>query len=86
MDTASLDQIRSITRAFKKPADFTLVTVEANDGAIWLCVYENEISAFEYETRENIYVYLNNIKLSLEKGGLKVYLVGRPGDPPATGR
>ena len=82
MDAVSLNTIRKITRSFKKPADFTLVTVEANDGAIWLCVYENEIMRYEYDVRESIYLYLENVRTALSNTGLVVKLVGRPGDPP----
>ena len=82
MDAVSLNTIRKTIRSFKKPADFTLVTVEANDGALWLCVYENEIMKYEADVREAIFVYLENIRTALAPAGLRVELIGRPGDPP----
>lgn len=82
MDEVSLKNIKQVIRSFDKPAEFTLVTVEANDGALWLCVYENEIMAYEYDVREAIFVYLEKIRTALQPTGLRVELIGRPGDPP----
>lgn len=82
MDAVSLDNIRKTIRSFTKPAEFTLVTVEANDGALWLCVYENEVMAYENDVREAIFVYLEQIRTALQPTGLRVELIGRPGDPP----
>jgi hypothetical protein len=86
MDKVSLNNIRRITRSRPKPADFTLITVEANDGAIWLCVYENEIMSYENSIRESIFIWLQGIQSEIAKSGLRVELIGRPGDPPANSK
>lgn len=82
MDAVSLGNIQKTIRSFKKPANFTMVTVEANDGALWLCVYENEIMSYESDIRQNIFTYLERIRTALKPTGLRVELIGRPGDPP----
>lgn len=82
MDEISLNSIRKILREEKKPADFTVVTVEANDGALWLCIYENEIMQYEENVREAIFQWLSRTQLKIAASGLRVELIGRPGDPP----
>lgn len=82
VDAVAEEAVLKIVRATPRPAKFKIATVVANDNSIWLCVYENEISQYDYNKREEILSFLEGLRSEISKGGLTVHLVGRPGDPP----
>lgn len=81
MDETSLNIIRKQVRK-PRPVPFTIVTVEANDGAVWLCVYENEIMQYPEAKRDEILAHMQGLRREMSESGLKVELIGQPGDPP----
>jgi len=81
-DQAAMQEVLKIVKGTPRPAKFKIATVVAHDNSIWLCVYENEISQYDYNKREEILSFLEGLRSEISKGGLTVHLVGRPGDPP----
>lgn len=81
MDETSLNIIKKQVRK-PRPVPFKIVTVEANDGAIWLCVYENEVMSYNESQRAEILKHMQTLRTEMQAGGLKVEIIGRPGDPP----
>lgn len=81
MDETSLNIIKKQVRK-PRPVPFKIVTVEANDGAIWLCVYENEVMSYNESERAQILKHMQILRTEMQQSGLTVYIIGRPGDPP----
>lgn len=82
MDEISLNIIRKQVRK-PRPVPFTIVTVEANDGAVWLCVYENEVMAHNESGRAQILKHMQDLRTEMQQTGLRIEIIGRPGDPPS---
>lgn len=82
MDEISLNIIRKQVRK-PRPVPFKIVTVDANDGAVWLCVYENEVMSYGSDGQQAILQHMQGLKADIEESGLTVHIIGRPGDPPS---
>lgn len=81
MDETSLNIIKKQVRK-PRPVPFTIVTVLADDGAVWLCVYENEVMAYNEDERSQILKHMQGLRTEMQHDGLRIEIIGRPGDPP----